>query len=359
MHGKAFLILIASWIFLLLTSGCKEIYEPELETGLQPLVVDAHITNLEEVGYVKLSRAVPFNEGFETVGIIGADVWIQDNNGEEYHLTESSSGLYKTNPLDFLPAEGKIYTLHILLKNGEKYESTPQMLLPAPHLDSLYGSLLKKEFIYKDVWGKVVSKYENGANNVIDFSSAADTLLQYRIATTLLLAYTYIDNSTKPYPTVFYNWKKFYPDKTYNLTGENTSIQTNHLNNYAACFFPFNEYLYGLAANEHAELWFLQARVYSLGKEAQNYYRQVNKQLSSSGAIFDPISTQVEGNLHCSSDTSLQVLGYFDMASCSKISRWVKPLISDNMILYKPCMDLDSIDEFGRSMRVTPIFWKY
>lgn len=359
MPVKAQLLLIVTWLFLLLISGCREVYEPELEAGKEPLVVDAHITNLEEVCYVKLTRAVAYNEGFKKIGVISADVWLQDNDGNEYHLIEATSGLYKTNPLDFIPSMGKTYQLHIRLQNGETYESTPQSLLPTPHLDSLYGNLLEKEFIYKDVWGKVVSKYEIGASNVIDFSSASDTLLQYRIATTLLLGYTYIDNSTKPYPTVIYKWKKFYPDKTYNLTGENTSIQTNHLTNYSACFFPFNEYLYELTPDEHAELWFLQARVYSLGKEAQNYYKQVNKQLSSSGAIFDPISTQVEGNMYCTSDPELQVLGFFDLSACSKVSRWVKPLLSDNIILYRPCMDLDSIDEFGLTIQVTPNFWKY
>jgi hypothetical protein len=50
-------------------------------------------------------------------------------------------------------------------------------------------------------------------------------------------------------------------------------------------------------------------------------------QLNAANNLFDPISTQLMGNIHCTSDSSKIALGYFDAASITHkyaFLKWVK-----------------------------------
>jgi hypothetical protein len=344
---------------LITVAGCREIYEPAVDSQVGVIVVEGLITNLNEPSNVKLSIAKPYNSYYRDTLVTRAQVIIQEDNLSNYYLHESDSGYYVTRPSEFTARPGHTYTLQIITAKGERYKSSPQLMLPPPTIDSLHGEILEQEYIYKDVYGKTVGKMEKGAQTFVDFRSNTGLPVQYRFKSTLLVGYKYIDNSTKPFPTVVYLWEKQNPDKTINITGAASVINTEAISNYPVSFFPFNEYLYGMGPDEHIENWFLQVQQYSINDETYQYYKEMNKLLSSTGALFDPIASQISGNMTCTSNPGRLVLGFFEVSSCVKKACYIKPHISYNTVEYSPSFDLDSIPDTGKSIQDAPFFWRF
>lgn len=344
---------------LLSGAGCREIYVPDVESQPGVLVVEGLVTNLKERSYVKLSIASQYNSGSADSAVRNAFVIIVEDNLVNYSMKEINAGYYVLDPDEFIAKPGHTYRLQIITADGFVYKSTPQKMMPPAEIDSMYGNLMEKEYIYKDVYGKTVGKMEQVDQTFLDFSINSDTSLQFRFKSTLLLGYTWIDGSTHPYPSVVYVWKKWNPDNTIVMTGSDNEINVLSAKNYAVSYFPLNEYLYGLAPDEHMENWFLQVRQYTLTDEAYRYYNEVNEQLSSTGAIFDPIAAQINGNMSCSSNQNRLVLGFFEVSACVKTSRYIKPHSSFNKVDYYPTYDLDSIPDEGRIYQNAPFFWQF
>ena len=61
--------------------------------------------------------------------------------------------------------------------------------------------------------------------------------------------------------------------------------------------------------------WIVSTTAFSIQKDAYEYYSSVVKQLEAEERMFDPVPSQVKGNIHCLSDTTKLVLGLFEVAS--------------------------------------------
>ncbi|NJK95384.1 MAG: DUF4249 family protein [Bacteroidales bacterium] len=69
-------------IFLIIISGCKEIYDPDIETNETAIVIQGLLTNIPGELAVRISQAVPYDSSGNTGFISTAKVFIVDNNGE-------------------------------------------------------------------------------------------------------------------------------------------------------------------------------------------------------------------------------------------------------------------------------------
>ena len=128
------LILILGWAL----TGCIEEYWPELGIKYENvLVVDGMITSDAGPYTVRLSRSsavsdaayLPFTE---------CEVSIQDDRGSNELLTETSSGVYVTNPNGIQGEVGMGYRILITTPQGTRYESDYEEM-PAPTgIDSIY-----------------------------------------------------------------------------------------------------------------------------------------------------------------------------------------------------------------------------
>ena len=84
-------------LFVFLFS-CEDIINPDLPTNEPILVVDAWINNLEESQVIKLSKTQNYLDSNSPVPVVGATVFIYDENLTHFNFTEVNDGEYIWTP---------------------------------------------------------------------------------------------------------------------------------------------------------------------------------------------------------------------------------------------------------------------
>jgi hypothetical protein len=67
--------------FLLGLGACIEIFDPEIDPQAEVLVVESLLTDQWGPHWVKLSMAVPYDEGIQSRPVSNAQVYVADQNG--------------------------------------------------------------------------------------------------------------------------------------------------------------------------------------------------------------------------------------------------------------------------------------
>jgi hypothetical protein len=116
MKYKAQLIIVIS--ILISIYSCKEEFDYNQTTqGLERLVVEAYITDVDSVHTIKLMRSSDYIDPQPPLPATGAIVTVSDGTNT-WNFTEFSDGLYK-NTLPFFGEIDKKYTLNISYNNEE------------------------------------------------------------------------------------------------------------------------------------------------------------------------------------------------------------------------------------------------
>jgi hypothetical protein len=93
----------------------------------------------------------------------------------------------------------------------------------------------------------------------------------------------------------------------------------------------------------------------SIDEEAYTYWKNIEKQIYNEGKLFDPINTQVYGNLSCKTDPERLVLGYFSASSVSNYA-FYSYLRSDSTI-YSRKVEIDPDTLEIRYDSILPPVW--
>jgi len=308
--------------------SCTEIYNPDISSDTQALVVEGLITNDSGPYTVKLSMAKPLP--FDSVGVTsytvrGATVTITDNNNKTYSLSEYVSGTYITSA-NFQAKIGDVYKLHIKTKSGNIYESNPEKLLPPQTYDSVRGFSIYENYVNSD--NEVINVA--GADVRLDlFSScsASDSVPACRFSPLLILQYWYTyrdvdndDNEILSYHWVNFGWKTYKLNSIENISEEKIPSINPSIQNHSICFIPYNvsSYALYLPSSTPILIYYLKVNQYTLNHDSYRFYKSANNQLSASGKLFDPISSQLYSNMNCLNDASKIVVGLFEVSSVKK-----------------------------------------
>lgn len=302
-------------ITAMLWYGCTELYEPQTESQLDALVVEGLVTNEAGPFTVKLSRAVAYNSTTLRKPVAGATLLIKDNKGQSFSLKEKDSGSYQT-PENFLAVIGNFYSLHIKTREGDTFESNPQELLPVQKYDSIHGFLSQKTSLDASNSTRVV----DGINLLADLPAAVDqaSMPYSRFKSSIMLQYNYYWPFTEndDWVTYLFAWNTYNIYDIENLTGTKYNT-TGALKNHVLGFIPINSFDYGIGILS-ISYYYLTINQYTLNLESYRYYEAMNKQLTSNARIFDPITSQIYGNVKCINNPRKQVFGMFEVSSVHK-----------------------------------------
>jgi len=320
--------------FASLLVSCYKPYYANVITDKKALVVDGLITN-EKVSYkVRLTYAAPFDSAVSAIPVTSAKVTVMDNHTKLYSYHETGNGYYVSDSLSFTGHPGYEYTLYITTSEGDRYESDPQKLLPAKQPDNVYA-----EFDSQETLNRITGLVEltHGGDILIDIKNRADTLPHLRITSDLVLQYYYIDCPMFSPCYYFYCWQTINADPNINLTGEGYSANSASVIKHKVCFIDDNINCYAVSyakGRQEPDLSYIGVKTmtyqfymvhhrliylkqYSLNNSAYLYYKSMNEQLRSDGKLFDPIATQLIGNIKCITNPDKKAFGFFETSSVS------------------------------------------
>ena len=86
------------YILFVFLFSCEDIINPDLPTNEPILVVDAWINNLEESQVIKLSKTQNYLDSNSPVPVVGATVFVYDENLTHFNFTEANDGEYIWTP---------------------------------------------------------------------------------------------------------------------------------------------------------------------------------------------------------------------------------------------------------------------
>jgi hypothetical protein len=321
--------------------SCYKPYSTDISTDNRILVVNGLITDEVASYQVWLNYAVSFYSKNNYLPLNNAQVFVSDNTGNTYDFHELDDGRYISDSLKFTGETGKTYTLHISTSDGEMYESNAQRLFPAINPDSVYAEYDNKE-ILSQISGLKMLSHE--AYILMDINNRTDTLSRFRYTSSLVRQYFYFYCLDVPPPIEpcyhFYCWQTDNANSDINLTGGSYLVNSSSVKKHPVCFLDdqlyFNASVYNIGDQEPGgsfraigtvayQSYLIMMRIlyinqYTLNGDAYSYYKSMNDQLLSEGKMFDPIATQLIGNIKCVTDPDKKTLGFFETSAVSHIS---------------------------------------
>jgi hypothetical protein len=324
-------------IFTIITglmSSCYKVYDPKTDKDKKVLMVNGMITNKSDSYHIVINYAESFNSGGTGMPISSANVYITDDLGDSYIFNERGIGNYISDSLQFTGQPGRTYQLHIVTPDDEEYKSDPQRLFPESFPDTVYAEFDNKEIIERTTGLKVNT---HGANILSDMRNQTDTLPRFRFTSNLVIQYFYQICPIGGQCISYYCWKTDNADPSINLTGGVYSQGSSSIRKHSVCFLDDNLFCYALvygvryseenSSNNlvsgvdyksymvHHRILYLKQ--YTLNNEAYLYYKSLDEQMQSEGKLFDPIATQLNGNIKCITDPEKKAIGFFEASSVS------------------------------------------
>jgi hypothetical protein len=300
----------------IIANGCSQIYDPHLENTDDILVVEGHLTNCLETYSVKLSLTSSFNSSIISNPVSGAKVWVLDNKDRSIFLySETSPGNYIYDPeLEVKTGNiGHIYTLHIETSDGNIYESSPEMMSPPAHVDSIYGIKKNKaELIESPDGGSLLYENRTYIDIISDIQGYNDSIPKVRFKPGWIyeMINYHRDVIGGPPPPPTYTWKYTIDSSLCISEATNTDMLNEQ---YSGSLLTDN--LSGLYEKQNLQYIILVMNFYYLNNDSYSIFNDMKEQLSANDALFDPISQVIKANIKCLNNPEKPVAGLFDVAS--------------------------------------------
>ncbi len=305
---KEIFYLLFAMVFLV---SCEEIYQPSMDTVGGNLVVEAQITNNAAKNIIHLTKTRSYYDKLPPLEVTGATVNLMELGTKNFiRGYETNTGHYV---LESLPESGKTYYLRITIQS-ETYESRAVTMPPVPKLNKFYT-----EYIIRTVYVNTPNNDPQtfdypGRELYVDLPLTAD-LSHYRFKIRNLIEWSWDPTGGKALLPTTYGWNSFTDNQNFLIAGPRDYNQTNaieKLHLLTLSYIPFT-YLYTDTLVSCGHIVMIEQ--YGTSKESYDFHQSLNNQFAASGSLFDPIQTQVEGNILCKTTPSNKVYGFFDLNS--------------------------------------------
>ena len=345
--------LVCILVLAIFLSSCEEVYHPAIKTAGGQLVVEALITNDSTQNFVHLTRTTGFYSVSTSQIVTGAVVKLVDTNGNMLQGVESTSGMFGFKKT---PQVGQRYKLQILTQ-GDLYESETVAMPPIPVIDNFYSARVDKKEYVTNASGVPVATTVTGQELYLDAPLTA-ACSNYRFDFKAVVEWVYVVPNTPIPPTIF-GWQTLYDNKTYNLAGQKKFSQSGRIEKQLLMMLPYDTYgLIQLGASVAG--WIFTLRQYGTTQGSYDYHEMLNSQLTAQGSLFDPVQTQIYGNITCKTDSSKIAYGYFDLNSTRQYRYYVSFSTSDPTIgvTIREITNYQDIPDNGKLTNQHPGWWQ-
>jgi hypothetical protein len=279
--------------------GCKDPYYPEVKSSTAHYLVVEGFINPEGTTNIRLTRTRAISKG-DTASYInetGANVSIEDNNGNVYPLYDNGSGNYSAGY--FLNANF-LYRLHITTKDNRQYISTFVPCKNSPAIDEVGWKLNDK-----DVQLFVSSHDESNQTKFYrwDFIQTWEFHSQYYSSLVWDPDSKTVVNRTYP---VFVCYRTNASSQVF--IGSSEKLAKDVIHEAPLELIPYHD-------RRISVLYSALVTQYALDSAGYNYWNAMKGNTEQTGSIFGSQPNQTKGNLRNISDSSETVIGYIGAGS--------------------------------------------
>jgi len=333
---------------------CSEIYTPNIDATTEALIVEGIITDGVGPFSIKLSKSLLFTSDSlsNSSYVIGAKLTVKDNENNTFVLNDAGKGNYIL-PLSFKAKVGRSYKLHIETKDGNIYESNFEKLLPSQPYDSIRGFYITDKYP-----GESKFIITNGADMRVDlFKSISnlDSIPSCRFNSNITVQYDYYihNDTTVNYYWYVYGWRSVDLNLDENIIEGKSSKTGAFVQNHSLCFIPHGMSFYGCDIPPQGPIssdYYLRVNQYTMNGDSYRFYKGANKQLAANSKIFDPIASQLCGNMKCINNTSKIVLGLFEVSSITQTA-FLICLLDNKVAMHKvPYLEIATLPVYFKSL---------
>ncbi|MBO9571213.1 MAG: DUF4249 domain-containing protein [Chitinophagaceae bacterium] len=328
---RTYLILIT---VVVLFVRCKERYDVSLPPSLKGYFVVEGLINTNGESRINLSRTTSLDTQ-SVLFVNNAVVKIEGEDNSSYILNALDSGKY-ISPFLWLN-ENIRYRVNIKTNDNREYVSEFVQPIKTPPVDTITWQYYNNgieiyvnskdpanntkyyRWEYEETW-QIRSKYEqimvtkvtNRPNGGVD------------------VALAFYDSAARRRNESVYNcWQSRTSSSIF--IGSTDKLSENRVY-YPLVYYP-------RASVELAVLYSINIKQYGLTKEGYDFFYKMKKNTESLGTIFDPMPSEITGNVKCLTDTSEKIIGYIGASTITE-----KRAFIDNMDLvdwgyYESCTD--------------------
>jgi hypothetical protein len=315
---KRFLTISILFIFTAIFIGrCEIVYEPKnLENSDKIAVINGTFDDTSSEIIVNAQYARGFDES-SILAIKNAKVFLYDNVGNQYAFEVDSlkTWKYKLNVRQVLKNPDFEYHISLETVDGERYESVPAKFPPSINVTGINAIPGNYEKVTSSASGKIITKTLEGIYvNASVLSN--DNNPRYVRFKNNIVTQSYYSQNEDPFPITWRCVK--YSALNTNAIAEN-SLEKNGLHMILDRELGFLEYYIDFSTRTESTSarilagWIVISDVYSINENTFNYYKKIENQISGTDGIFDPVPSQIKGNMFCVTNPEKTTLGIFEI----------------------------------------------
>jgi len=287
-------------LIVLAIASCKKPYEPPVITSpYSYLVVDGVINTGADSTFIMLSRTTNLADSVKRSGEKGATVELITNGGATYPFTEVRNGVYAHEGLNL--DVSKTYKLSIAT-NGQHYLSDDIIVKVTPPIDNVgfkpdnntlqinvsthdpSNNTKYYKWDYDDAW-RFTTQYRSG----YIYDETLKNLRGRTIAEDIYTCYSTGVSSTVNIGTTVKLAQDVVSDQVIE-TIPSSSVKLN-------------------------SRYSILVKQYALTKEAYTFWENLKKNTEQLGSVFDPLPSEIGGNIHNVDNPAEPVVGYISASN--------------------------------------------
>jgi hypothetical protein len=334
-------------MMLVAAAACLEPFPPPPGTKkLDLLVVDGFLNSSNGRAEVKLSRTLALDDGEDFPIEYGAVVQVIGENGDKFTLPEIEPGVYRTTNNNM--SVGARYHLEIRTISGEIYASDQVQLTQSPQLEDLFwvregdgitikldtrdpaGATRYYQWLYSETW-------EYDADRASSFYVMSGAAIPRDLDERLDICYRTVESS------------KVLVSTTSDQSGD-------FINDFPLVHIP-------AGSKKVSRLYSILVQQRALDEQGYNYWLQLQKTNENLGGLFDPLPSQVTGNIHPVTQEARAALGYFSGGGVEERRIYInfRDLPDDILFVKRQFCPIDSIplNELNRYADGYPLIGQY
>jgi len=312
-----------------LVAGCVEPYAPKIDQHISSFLVINGSINSQGVTTIQLARTLSLGQAGAPPVEAKARVSIEEEGGRQYPLAEGVAGTYTSTALALDP--GKRVRLHLLTATQKEYASDFMTIKQTPAIDSVSWEVVS------DGVQISVSTHDNTQQSryyrwdyeeTWQFTSAYISGIEYKNR-------KLVDRTGED---IYHCWGT--EKSSVIRIGNTTRLSQDVVANQPLTILPSNSaklrYKYSILVRQYAQTL-----------EEYNYWDALRKNTENIGTLFDPLPTQLTGNVHNLADKEEVVLGFVGAQSVAEKRIFIEygqlPRTWRFLTGYEDCTLLDTV----------------